>query len=159
MSFTRIYAQTTYLTSYARSPYFERSWYGSQTGASLLPSTSYKKMKVKSIKSNSSFQKKHTTSQIESGNIFFLRCTQCHVGLHPSEPRDHTQSHTEVAPQSALPINGTGCLIRIHITLQVSLMICLVLDPIIRYTLHVPHIMLFNHKVNMSQCVHRKANI
>ena len=37
------YAQTTYLTSYARTPSFERSRFGQQTGASLLLSTSYKK--------------------------------------------------------------------------------------------------------------------
>ena len=48
------------------------------------------KIEVKSIKSNSSSQKKHTTSQIASGNIFFLSYTQHHVGLHTTKPRDHT---------------------------------------------------------------------
>ena len=37
------------------------------------------KTQVGSIKSNSSFQKKHTTSQIASGKIFFLGYTQCHT--------------------------------------------------------------------------------
>ena len=72
-------------------------------------------MQVKSTKSNSSFQKKHTTSQIVSGNIFFLSFTQHHAGLHPAKPRDHTWSHTKVSPRSALPINGTAFPIRIHI--------------------------------------------
>ena len=48
------------------------------------------KMQVRSTKSNSSFQKKHTTSQIASGNIFCLSCTQRHAALHPAKPRDHT---------------------------------------------------------------------
>ena len=48
------------------------------------------KMQVRSIKSNSSFQKKHTTSQIASANILCLGCTQCHAGLHPAKPRAHT---------------------------------------------------------------------
>ena len=46
------------------TPSFEISWSGSHTGASLLLSASYKKIQVRSIKSTSSFQKKHTTSQI-----------------------------------------------------------------------------------------------
>ena len=78
------------------------------------------KLQVISSKSNSIFQKKHTTSQIASGNIFCLSCTHLHAGLHPTKPRDHTWSHTEIAPRSALPINGTACPIRIHITLQVN---------------------------------------
>ena len=42
MSFTRIYAQTTCLTDYARTPSFESSRSGSHTRASLLLSASYK---------------------------------------------------------------------------------------------------------------------
>ena len=117
------------------------------------------KMQFRSTKSNCSFQRKHTTSQIASGNIFCLRGTQLHVGLHPAKPRDQTWSHTEVAPWSSLPINGTSCPIRILITLQVSLLIHLILEPIINCTLQLPHCMLCNHQVNMSQCVHIKANI
>ena len=59
----------------------------------------HRKMQVKSTKSNSIFQRKHTTSQIASGNIFFLRCTHCHVRLLPATPR------------STLPINKNTCLI------------------------------------------------
>ena len=91
--------------------------------------------------------------------LFFFGCTQCHERSLPAKPRDHTLSHTEVAPQSALLINGTSFPIQIHITLQVNLMICLILEPIINYTLQVPYCMLCNHKVNMSQCVHSKENI
>ena len=40
------YAQTTCLTSYARTPSFERYWSRSQTGDSLLLSASYKKCKL-----------------------------------------------------------------------------------------------------------------
>ena len=141
------------------TPSFERSRSGSHTGASLLLYASYKKMQVISIKSNSSFQKKHTTSQIESGNIFCLGCTQRHAGLHPTKPRDHTLPHTKVAPRSALPINGTSCPIRIHITLQVNLLIRIILEPLLNCTLQVPHCMLCNHQVKVSQCVHSKANI
>ena len=42
---SRFYAQTTCLTSYARTPSFERSGSGSQTGASLLLFASQKKCK------------------------------------------------------------------------------------------------------------------
>ena len=80
----------------------------------------HNKMQVRSIKSNSSFQKKHNTSQIASGNIFCLGCTQCHAGLFLATPR------------SALPINGTACPIRIHITLQVNVMSCLILELIFK---------------------------
>ena len=105
------------------------------------------KMQVRTTKSNSSFERKHTTSQIASGNIFFLGCTQCHAGLLPATPR------------SALLLNGTACPIRIHINLQVNFLICLILELIFNCTLQVPHCMLCNHQVNMSQCVHSKAYI
>ena len=50
MSFTRIYAQTTCLTSYDRTPSFERSLFGSHTGASLLLSTSKNASQTNQIK-------------------------------------------------------------------------------------------------------------
>ena len=87
------------------------------------------KMQVRSSKSNSRFQKKHTTSQIASYKIIYLSCTQRHAWLHPAKLRDHTWSHTEVASRSALPISGTACPIQIHITLQVNLLIRFILDP------------------------------
>ena len=65
-------------------------------------------MQVRLVKSNSSFQKKHTTFQITSGNIFFLGCTQRHAGLHPAKPVAHTGSQTEEATQGALPLSGVS---------------------------------------------------
>ena len=107
--------------------------------------------------------KSHTRASLL---LFWFICTQCHAGLLPAKPRDHTWSHVEATPRSALPINGTACPIRIHITLQVNLWICLILEPIINCTLQVPQNMLCSNQVNMSricqelaQCVHSKANI
>ena len=64
-------------------------------------------MQVISIKSNSSFQKKHTTTNSRaSGNIFFLGCTQHHGGLHPARPVGHIGSQTQEATQGALLLSG-----------------------------------------------------
>ena len=106
-SFARIYAQTTCLTSYARTP-SSRDLDLHHKQELHCCSLHHTKMQVRSIKSNSSFQKKYTTSQLTRGNIFFLNCTQLHARLHPTKPRDHTRSHTGAAPRSALPINGTS---------------------------------------------------
>ena len=129
------YANTTYLTNYARSPSFERSQSGSQTRASLLLSKSYQKCKSDQSNQIVVFQKKHTTSQITSGNIFCPGCTQHHAWILHAIPRYHTWSHTKATHRNALPINGNVFPIQIYITLQVNFLIHFILDPLVNCTL------------------------
>ena len=64
--------------------------------------------KCKSYQSNKKLSSKtyYLTNNRLSGNIFFLNCTQHHVGLHPTKPATHTGSQTEEESQGALPLSG-----------------------------------------------------
>ena len=150
------YAQTTCLTAKLEHP-LSRDLNLDHILELHCSSLHHTKMQVRSSKSNSSFQKKHITSQIASGNIFCLSCTQRHARLHPAKPGDHTWSHTEVAPRSALPINGTTFPIWIYINLQVNLLIHFILEPIINCTLQVPQNMLCNNQSGTGSICSQKS--
>ena len=97
-------------------------------------------MQVRSIKLDSSFKKTYYLTNIRaSGNIFFLDYTQRHVGLHPARPVAHTGFQTEEETQGVIHLSGVSYPIRINITADVILLICIILEPILNCTLQVPH--------------------
>ena len=75
-----------------------------------------------------------------------LGCTQIHAGLHPTKPVAHTGFQSKEATQGALlPIGTTNPNQHYH---EVSLLIRIILEPTLNYTLQVPHCMICEHVSN-----------
>ena len=127
-SFARIYAQKTCLTGYARTPSFERSRYVSQTGASLLLSTSYKKCKsdqsnqIVVFKSNIRPPKQQVATYFSSVVLSAMQDS-----ILPTK-RSHMISHWRSTPKFSS--YQWHCPIWIHITFSVNLLIRIILATI-----------------------------
>ena len=64
------------------------------------------KIQVRLIKSNSIFQKKHTTSQIAEQVATYFASVVLSAMLHPAKPVAHIGSQTEEATQGSLLLSG-----------------------------------------------------
>ena len=107
--------------------------------------------KCKSDQSNQfSFQKKHTTSQIAEQVATYFSSTVLSAMQDSILPNKQPILDLKLKKQPKLLFLSMALPIRINITMQVSLLICIILESILNCTLQVSHCMLCN-QVSMSQ--------